>query len=77
MICEVCGNDTFHSGKVNRTYTINDKLFVVEGIPAQICDRCGAASFRADVAEQVRRLVHEPHAAARIIQAEVLEYQAV
>jgi len=76
MICEVCGQDSFHAAEVSRTFTLDDKVFVVEGIPAEICDRCGAANFRGSVAEQVRRLVHEPHPISRVIQAEVVRFHA-
>jgi YgiT-type zinc finger domain-containing protein len=76
MICESCGNATFHSGSSNETFSIAGRIYVVEDIPAQICDRCGAPSFSADVAERVRRLIHEPHKAGRLVQAEVLQYDA-
>jgi HTH-type transcriptional regulator / antitoxin MqsA len=49
---------------------------VVEGIPAQVCERCGEPTFSADVAEHVRRLVHEPHQPVRVVSAEVLAYRA-
>lgn len=76
MICENCGNQTFRPGTSDETFTVAGRLFVVEDIPAQICVRCGAPSFAADVAEKVRKLIHEPHQPARVIQAEVLEYHA-
>ncbi|MCP4589145.1 MAG: YgiT-type zinc finger protein [bacterium] len=76
MICDVCGSTGFHSAEVARTFTVEGKLVVVEGIPAEVCDRCDAPSFTADVAERLRRLVHEPHQPDRIIQAEVLHFHA-
>jgi HTH-type transcriptional regulator/antitoxin MqsA len=76
MICAVCGQAGFHSAFVTRTFTVDGKLLVVEGIPAEICDRCEAASFSAEVGEQLRRLIHEPHQPVRLIQAEVLAFHA-
>jgi YgiT-type zinc finger domain-containing protein len=76
MICETCGNKTFHAATSTETFHVGGRLVVVEDIPAQICDRCGAPSFAAQVAERVRRLIHESHAPARVIEAEVLEYHA-
>ena len=76
MTCEVCGHDRFHPASVTRSFTVDDKLYVVEGIPAEVCDRCGAHSFRAEIADRLRRLIHEPHPKGRIIPAEVLEFHA-
>ncbi len=76
MICDICGHAGFHSALVTRTFTLDGKLLVVEGIPAEICDRCEAVSFNAEVGEQLRRLIQEPHQPARVIQAEVLEFDA-
>jgi len=75
-MCEKCGRTTFRSEEVTKTFTVGDKLIVVEGIPAEICDNCGEASFSAGVAERLRRLVHEPHQPTRVIQAEVLQFHA-
>ena len=75
MICEICGHSHAHPGKVTETFRADGKVIVVEGIPAEICDRCGAASFSAEVAERVRRMIHGPHKAVRVIEAEVLDFQ--
>ena len=76
MTCDVCGHTVFHSAQVSKTFTIEGKVMIVEGIPAELCDACGEASFNADVAERVRRLVHEPHQPTRVIEAEVLQFNA-
>lgn len=76
MNCKVCGNNSFHDEAVSETFTINSRVIVIEDIPSNICDRCGASNFSAEVAERVRRLVREPHGMARKIEAEILEYTA-
>lgn len=76
MICEVCGHNNFHVERVERTFHIGDKLVLVEGIPAEVCDRCGAANFAASVAEQVRVLVHGSHPSGRPVSAEAIRYEA-
>jgi HTH-type transcriptional regulator / antitoxin MqsA len=76
MICDVCGCDKFRVESVNETFRVEDRVFVVENIPAQVCERCGEAIFAADVAEQVRRLIHGPHQPIRVLSAEVLSYRA-
>jgi YgiT-type zinc finger domain-containing protein len=76
VICDVCGCDSFRAESVSETFRVDDRVFVVENIPAQVCERCGEAVFAADVAEQFRRLVHGPHQPVRIMSAEVIAYHA-
>jgi YgiT-type zinc finger domain-containing protein len=77
MICEVCGNDAFREEMSAESFRVNDRLVLVEDIPSQVCTRCGASNYSAEVTERVRRLVHEPAKPARKIEAEVLAYTAV
>ena len=76
MRCEVCGRTSFRHQRVNKSFTVEDRLVLVEGIPAEVCDHCGEANFDASVAEQVRRLVWEPHQPERIVPTEVLPFHA-
>ena len=76
MTCDVCGHTDFRRDKVNKTFTVGEKLMVVKGIPTEVCVHCDEPSFTAQVAEQLRRLVHEPHKPDRIISAEVLQFHA-
>lgn len=76
MICEVCGRDRFEEQRVNRSFQVGEKLVLVEGIPARVCTHCGEANFDAAVAEKIRQLVHEPHTPHRVIETEVLRYDA-
>lgn len=76
MNCDVCGHDAFRSETVSRSFVVNRKVYLVDGIPAEVCERCGAPSFTAEVGERVRCLIHEPHARGRIVPAELLEFHA-
>ena len=76
MKCQVCGGEKFRAAKVSETFRIVEKLFVVEGIPAEVCEQCGEAVFGGDVAEQVRRLIHGPHETVRELRAEVVAFRA-
>ncbi len=76
MTCDVCGRSDFRDDRIVETFSVGGKLFVVEAIPAQICNRCGEVSLSAHVAEEVRQLVHGPHRPERVVEAEVLLYRA-
>ena len=56
--CHVCGSSAAKSEFVNEVFTIDDRRVLVEHIRAQVCERCGEATFSSETAEHVRRLVH-------------------
>ena len=56
--CHVCGNTSAKSDFVNEIFTVEGRRMLVEQIPAQVCDRCGEATFSRETTEKIRRLVH-------------------
>lgn len=56
--CHVCGNTTAKSEFVSEVFTIKGRRVLVGHIPAQVCGRCGEATFSRETTEHVRRLVH-------------------
>jgi HTH-type transcriptional regulator / antitoxin MqsA len=76
MICIVCGCEEFRPERVTDTFHCDDRVYIVENIPADVCSRCGEPVFEARVADQVRQLINGPHQPTRVIKAEVLSYRA-
>ena len=76
MTCEVCGQHTFRDDKVDKTFQVNGKIIMVEDVPTTICTHCSDATFTAEVAEQLRRHIHEPHTPDRVIETEVFQFHA-
>ena len=56
--CHVCSSTAAREDFVNEVFAIGDRRVLVEHIPAQICSRCGEATFSSATTEKVRRLVH-------------------
>ena len=56
--CHVCGHTAAKSEFVSEVFTIEDRRVLVEHIPAQVCARCGEATFSRETTESIRRLVH-------------------
>jgi YgiT-type zinc finger domain-containing protein len=56
--CHVCGSPAAKSEFVSEVFTIEDRRVLVEHIPAQVCERCGEATFSRETTEHIRRLVH-------------------
>lgn len=44
-VCSICGNGKLHKLEVNSAIWHNDKLVVVEDIPALVCDMCHEQYF--------------------------------
>ncbi|MGA2658181.1 MAG: type II toxin-antitoxin system MqsA family antitoxin [Verrucomicrobiota bacterium] len=57
--CHVCGGTAARNDFVSEVFTIDDRLVLVEHIPARICDRCGEPTFSRETTEKIRRLVHD------------------
>lgn len=57
--CHVCGGTAAKNDFVSKVFTIDDRRVLVEHIPAQVCVRCGEATFSRETTEKIRRLVYE------------------
>ncbi|MBZ0167814.1 hypothetical protein MELA_02898 [Candidatus Methylomirabilis lanthanidiphila] len=55
--CHVCGHTAARSEFVSEVFTIDGRRVLVEHIPAQVCQRCGEATFSRETTEQIRQLV--------------------
>ncbi len=55
--CPVCGRPTAKSEFVSEVFTVEGRRVLVEQIPAQVCERCGEATFSREITEQIRQLV--------------------
>lgn len=55
--CHICGSTSARKEYVSEVFTIDGRRVLVEHIPAQLCERCGEATFSSATAEQVRRVV--------------------
>ena len=56
--CHVCGHTAAKSEFVSEVFTIEGRRVLVEHIPAQVCGRCGEATFSRETTESIRQLVH-------------------
>jgi YgiT-type zinc finger domain-containing protein len=58
------------------TLRVDERLFVVEGTPAEACEHCGEAIFGADIAERIRLLIQGPQETLRDLRAKVVAFCA-
>lgn len=57
-LCPRCGG-AMHPAAVKTAIWRGDRLFVVEDIPAQVCDSCMEQFYDEETAETLRRLTEE------------------
>ncbi len=55
--CAVCGFKQSRTDLIDEVFRVDDDYVLVQGIPAQVCGRCGEQSFSLETADSVRRAV--------------------
>ena len=72
--CHVCGNTSAKSDFVSEVFTVEERRVLVERIPAQVCERCGEATFSRETTEKIRRLVHGAGQPVRTVPLDVFAF---
>lgn len=52
MKCVFCGGETKKT-EVTFSYEEGDKYFLVEHVPAEVCERCGEKTYSPDVTDEL------------------------
>lgn len=71
--CAVCGCNQSRTDLVDEVFKVEGEYVLVEGIPAEVCTRCGEQSVSMETAETVRCAVKEA-APKRTVQMRVFEF---
>jgi YgiT-type zinc finger domain-containing protein len=50
----------YESERVLRAMRLRDRIIVVDGVPAEVCDLCGSTLFAPDVVATLDRIVRTP-----------------
>lgn len=74
--CHVCGSNQIKEKLVKETFEVESKLVVVEGIPAQVCQRCGEITFNSETAENIRLIIYGNKQPNKSIQVDVFAFSA-
>lgn len=74
--CSDCHSEDSHVEYVSEIFNIDGKFYLVENIPAEVCDRCREEVFSAETTEQVRLMMHGEVTPTKSITLDVFSYKA-
>lgn len=74
MRCTVCGAGEVQQKLVRYSLSFEDKLVVVDHVPANVCGNCGETSFSPEVVEKLQNTVWHTHSPVRTLETPVYEF---
>lgn len=74
--CRVCQAEVSHTTLASEIFNLDGKFYLVEQIPATVCDRCGEETFSRETTENIRQMLHSHPEPDRSIAVDVFAYQA-
>ena len=73
MECNVCGSP-MKEQTVTYTIQTDDKLVVVEHVPAKVCGQCGERLYSPETVERLQQTVWEQRSPSRVLQTPVFDF---
>ena len=68
--------ETLIERKVTYTLEMNGKFFIIENVPARVCEETGEQFFSPETVERLQQIVWEQHEPKRVIETPVYEFAA-
>ena len=66
--------ETFVPKKVTYTIDIEDKLLIIEHVPARVCLETGEQLFSAETVERIQQLIFNKQKPTRVMEVPVFEF---
>lgn len=70
-MCEFCDGQTIKK-KVKRQHWLQDRLYIVENVDAEVCPDCGERYFHATTLDAIDRLLNAEHQVKERLSVEVV-----
>jgi YgiT-type zinc finger domain-containing protein len=71
MICDFCQGET-KPRRVKKHHRYKGRLYVIENVPAEVCQECGERYFHATTLDAIDRLLDSDHPVKETLQVEVV-----
>ena len=73
MKCYLCGSP-MNEQMVTYTIQLDEKLVVVEHVPAKVCGQCGERLYSPETVERLQKTVWEQRSPSRVLQTPVFDF---
>jgi YgiT-type zinc finger domain-containing protein len=73
MKCVFCGGET-KKMSVTFSYEDEDKFFLVEHVPAEICERCGEKTYARDVTDELMKFAGHKFKPVKKLEVPVFDF---
>lgn len=74
MKCEVCGTGERREKLIRYSLDMEDRLVVVEHVPASVCDHCGETTLSPEVVERLQHTIWQSRLPVRVLETPVYEF---
>ena len=75
MACDICQGRVTDQ-RVKFTVELDDKLVVVENVPAKVCGQCGERLFSPDTVDKLQKTAWEQNNPVRVIETPVFDFNS-
>ena len=75
MACDICRGRVTDQ-RVTFTVELDDRLVVVENVPAKVCGQCGERLFSPDTVEKLQKTAWERNNPVRVIETPVFDFNS-
>lgn len=75
--CPVCKGDTAEERVIRYPQEYQGRIYIIDHVPAEVCNQCGEILLRPEVAKKIERLVRGNFAAPRTEAVPVYDLAAV
>ncbi len=72
--CDFC-DGTLAPGRTTFEWVRGERRLLIEGVPGDVCNRCGEAYYRLAVYKRIRQIVSSPRRRHRVIQVPVYPFE--
>lgn len=72
---QVSHTEDFIDRRVRYKVDLGDRIVVIENVPARVCEQTGEEFFSPETAERIWKIVHGGERPARVMQADVYDYE--
>ncbi|MGL4498024.1 MAG: YgiT-type zinc finger protein [Planktothrix sp.] len=66
--------ETLIEKRVTYTLEVNGKFFMIENVPARVCEETGESFFSPETVERIQQMIGGPEKPKRVIETPVYEF---